>query len=90
MSDDLMDALGAAVKGKLCEVSTCTANPVAKRNGRKLCTRHRDHYDHSTMGEPCERCDSRQWVETPNAKTAAVCAICEYAEYDEGVIEGSW
>jgi hypothetical protein len=90
MSDDLMDALGHAVKGKLCEVSTCTANPVAERNGRKLCARHRDHYDHSTMGEPCERCDSRQWVRTPDGASEAVCAVCDYVTYDESKFEDSW
>jgi hypothetical protein len=90
MTDDLLEALGYAVKGSLCEVSACTANPVAERNGRALCARHRDHFDHATMGEPCDRCGSRSWVATPDATTAAVCAVCDYAEYDAEVIAHSW
>lgn len=89
-NDDLLDALGTAVKGKLCEVNKCTANPVAERNGRALCAKHRDHYDHSTMGLPCDRCESRQWVATPDAASVAVCAICDYVTYDEEILEASW
>lgn len=90
MTDDLLDALGKAVEGKVCGVSACQTNPIAERNGRALCAKHRDHYDHSTMGRPCEHCESRQWVATPDAASVAVCAICDYVTYDEGVLEGSW
>ena len=89
-SGDLLDALGTAVEGQLCGVSACTAHPVCTRNGRALCAKHRDHYDHGTFGEPCDRCGSRNWVATPDATTAAVCAVCDYAEYDNSVIEHSW
>lgn len=90
MTDDLMDTLGKAVKGKVCAVSACQTNPIASRNGRALCAKHRDHYDHSTMGSPCDHCESRQWVATPDAASVAVCAICDYVIYDEEVLEGSW
>lgn len=90
MSNDLLDALGNAVKSKVCGVSGCQTNPVTTRNGRYLCAKHRDHYDHSTMGEPCERCGSRQWVEAPDAAYHAVCAICDLVTYDESITEGSW
>lgn len=86
----LLDALGNAVKGKVCAVSKCQTRPVAERNGRSLCAKHRDHYDNSTMGRPCEQCKSRQWVATPDAASVAVCAICDYVTYDEEVLEGSW
>jgi len=87
---DLLEWAGKAVEGKLCSVSACTANPVTTRNGRALCAKHRDHWDHATMGEPCERCDSRQWVETPEATSVAVCAVCDYVTYDEEVLAHSW
>lgn len=90
MTSDLFDWAGEAVRGKLCEVSACTANPLAERNGRKLCARHRDHYDHATTGEPCEHCGSRQWVATPDAATVATCAVCDRVTYDEAVIKNSW
>jgi len=90
MTDDLLDALGTAVEGKLCQVSACTGTPVAERNGRALCAKHRDHYDHATMGRPCDRCDSRQWVLAPDAAYHAVCAVCDRVTYDESVTEGSW
>ena len=87
---DLLDALGKAVEGKVCGVSACQKNPIAERNGQALCAKHRDHYDHSTMGRPCKHCESRQWVATPDAASVAVCAICDYVTYDEEVLEGSW
>lgn len=90
VGDDLLDWAGEAVRGQLCEVSACTANPVAERNGRALCAWHQRMHDHSTMGEPCDRCESRQWVATPDAASVAVCAHCEFVTYDEGVIEHSW
>jgi len=83
-SDDLLDWAGVAVRGILCEVSGCTAHPGAERNGRNLCAKHRDHYDHATMGEQCDRCGSKQWVETPDAASVAVCAICDFVTYEEG------
>ena len=89
-NDDLLSALGSAVKGQLCGVSACTANPVTTRNGRALCAKHRDQYDHSTMGEPCERCGSKQWVETPDAASVATCVACELVIYDEEVLANSW
>lgn len=90
MTDEFLETFAGAVEGKLCGVSTCTAQPVAERNGRALCVRHRDHHDHSTMGEPCDHCGSRQWATTPDAPSSAVCAVCDYVEYDESVTEGSW
>lgn len=90
MTDGLLEWAGEAVRGKLCGVSMCTAEPVTERNGRALCAKHRDHYDHGTMGEPCERCGSRNWVATPDAASVAVCALCDYVAYDEAVIEHSW
>jgi hypothetical protein len=89
-ADDLMDALGHAVKGKVCGVSGCQTDPLATRNGRALCAKHRDQYDHGTMGESCEQCGSRQWTATPDAASIAVCSICDYVTYDEGVLEDSW
>jgi len=88
--DGLLEALGNAVKGQLCEVNCCTARPVAERNGRALCAKHRDHYDHATMGKPCEACGSRNWVATPDAASVAVCAVCECVTYDDEVLENSW
>lgn len=85
-----LDWAAKAVEGTLCGVSRCTGHAVAERNGRALCANHRDHFDHSTMGEPCSRCGSRQWVETPDDKSVAFCAICDFTEYDWGVIEHSW
>lgn len=90
MSNDFLETFAGAVEGELCGVSTCTAKPVATRNGRALCARHRDHHDHSRMGTPCDYCGSRNWVATPDAESVAVCAVCDYVEYDEGVLEGSW
>ncbi|MCQ4334619.1 hypothetical protein KM295_14260 [Natronomonas sp. F2-12] len=90
MADDLMDALGAAVEHKTCGVSGCQTKPIANRNGRPLCAKHRDHYDHSTMGEPCERCESRQWVRTPDGASEAVCAVCDYVTYDADKFKDSW
>lgn len=89
MSDELMDALAKAVEGKVCGVSGCQTDPIAERNGRALCARHRDQYDYSSMGEPCDRCGSRHWVATPDAKSVATCAHCEYASYDD-VLKNSW
>ena len=60
--DDLLDALGEAVRGQLCEVSACTSRPVCERTGRALCAFHRDLRDHATSGEPCDRCGSREWI----------------------------
>jgi len=85
-----MDWAGGAVEGKLCSVSACQTRHVATRNGRSLCAKHRDHYDHSTFGEPCDRCESRNWVATPDATSAAVCVVCDYVEYDETIIEDAW
>lgn len=79
-----------ATEDKRCGVSGCQYNPVAERNGRYLCAKHRDHYDHATMGEPCDRCESRQWVATPDAASVAVCAVCDYVTYDEEVLADSW
>jgi len=90
MTDGLLDALGKAVEGKVCGVSACQTNPVAERNGRALCAKHRDHYDHGTTGEPCENCGSREWVETPDAASHAVCEICDFVTYDEEVTTDSW
>lgn len=87
---DLMDALATAVEGQLCSVSACQTNPVTTRNGRALCAKHRDQYDHATMGEPCDRCGSRHWIATPDAASVAVCSQCEIVTYDESVIENSW
>lgn len=88
--DDLLDALGAAVEDQTCSVSGCQSNPIAERDGKQYCGKHRDHYDHGMMGCPCERCGSKHWVKTPDATSVAVCAICEYVEYDETVLEHSW
>lgn len=85
-----LDWAGKAVEGTLCVVSTCTARPVTKRNGRALGKKHQEHYDYSTMGDPCEHCGSRQWVETPEAKSVAFCAICDFVTYDQEVVSGSW
>ena len=86
----LLAALGSAVEHKTCSVSACQIKPIAERNGRLLCGKHREHYDHSTMGEPCERCDSRQWVRTPDGASVAYCAVCEYVTYDAEKFEDSW
>ncbi|WP_135822975.1 hypothetical protein [Halostella litorea] len=90
MADDLITALSGAVAGESCGVSACQTNPAATRNGRPLCAKHRDLYDHGTMGEPCDSCGSRNWIATPDAASVAVCAVCEYVTYDESVIEHSW
>lgn len=91
MSDDgLLSWAGKAVEGKLCTVNCCTANPIATRNGRRLCAKHRDFHDHMAFGEPCDRCGSTTWVKTPDAKTAAWCAQCDYATYDETIFDHSW
>ncbi len=87
---DFLDALGNAVEGKVCSVSACQTNPITQRNGRALCAKHRDIYDNSTFGEPCERCGSKQWVVTPDAESHAWCLGCEVVIYDESITEGSW
>lgn len=85
-----MDALAAAVEGKVCSVSACQTDPIATRSGRALCGKHRDAWDHGTMGEPCERCGSRQWVATPDAESVAWCTICDYVTYDASILDHSW
>jgi len=87
MADDLLDWAAKAVEHKHCAAPDCFANPVGTRNGRYLCRKHCDHYDHNTFGEPCDRCGSRNWVATPDAESAAVCAVCEYVIYDKDMID---
>lgn len=90
MTGDFLDGIANAAAQKQCSVNLCDGNPVAERNDRQLCAKHRDHYDHGTTGEPCERCGSREWVETPDAASHAVCTICDLVIYDEEVTAGSW
>jgi len=85
-----MDALASAVKGKACAASGCQTNPITTRGGKAVCAWHRDIHDNGMFGQPCERCASREWVETPNAETVAICGHCEYATYDSEVLEESW
>lgn len=87
---DLMDALATAVEGKVCAAGGCQTNPITRRNGDAVCAWHRDIIDHGTFGRPCERCASREWIETPEAETVATCVHCEYAVYDDAVLEESW
>ena len=82
--------MASAVEGIQCQAPHCDAYPLAERNGRNLCAKHRDQHDHSTSGQPCEKCGSRHWVETPEAASHAVCAICDFVVYDEEVTEDSW
>jgi hypothetical protein len=89
-TDNVLDALGAAVEHKICGVNRCTAEPVCTRNGRYLCAHHRDAYDHGVFGEPCERCGSRQWIRTPDATSVATCWQCDFVTHDESVIKNSW
>jgi hypothetical protein len=89
--DDLLDALGEAVRGQLCEVSACTARPVCERNGRALCAFHRDLRDHATSGEPCDRCGSREWIRTVRStEQVATCAHCGFVVSDESVVTNGW
>lgn len=85
--DPLDQWMVSAVEGIQCEAPRCDAYPVAERNGRNLCAKHRRHHDHSTFGEKCERCESRHWVKTPDAASHAVCAICDLVVYDEEITE---
>jgi hypothetical protein len=87
---DLLDTFAGTVENKICGVGTCTSQPVAERNDRKLCVRHREMFDHTTSGEACERCGSRQWVRTPDAASEAWCVSCEFVTYDEEVFRHSW
>ena len=84
------DWMASAVEGVQCQAPHCDAFPLAVRNGRNLCAKHRDHYDHGTSGEPCERCGSREWVLTPDAASHAVCVICDLVVYDESITAASW
>jgi len=86
----LMDALASAVEGKVCAASGCQTNPTTTRDGEAVCAWHRDLYDNGTFGQPCERCASREWIETPDAQTVATCVHCENVTYDSEVLEESW
>ena len=90
VTDDFLDDFAGAVREKVCSVSACQTDAIAVRNGRALCGKHRDRWDHGTSGEPCKRCGSREWVATPDGESVAICAMCELVVYDEGVIEHSW
>lgn len=61
MVEDMMGWLGEAARGKLCEVSVCTANPVTEINGRALCAKHRDMHD-AISGPACGRCGNTRWI----------------------------
>lgn len=87
---DLLDALATAVEGKVCSVNCCQTDPIAVRNGRALCGKHRDVYDHGTSGEPCDQCGSREWIATPAGASVATCVACGFVTYDSSVIEHSW
>jgi len=90
MTDELLDALGNAVAGTVCGINKCQKRPRATRNGQALCAWHRDCYDHSRMGKPCERCGSRHWVDPPDAATPT-CRMCSYSmQQRDDVFAGSW
>lgn len=86
-----VDAVFKAVGELLnCGADGCLSTPRGERNGRRLCRRHLEMYDHGVYGEPCERCGSREWVLTPDANSVAWCAHCELLTYDESKFEYSW
>jgi len=91
MTDELMDALGKAVEGKVCGINKCQKRPRATRNGQALCAWHRDCRDHGRMGKPCDRCGSRHWVDYPDSDypTCRMCR-CNSMQKAEDVFIGSW
>jgi len=88
--EDLLGWGGNATRGERCDVDGCLTNPIAVRDGRPLCGKHRDIMDHSTLGRPCDQCGSRNWIATPDAASVAICVGCDYVTYDETVLADSW
>lgn len=86
----LFEALATAVEPKNCSAEGCLTNPITKRDGEPVCAYHRDVHDHKTFGKYCERCESREWIETPHAESVAVCLHCDLAVYDEEILRESW